>query len=506
MDNRKQLLTCGFLALIAAGVGFAIRAGILGQWAGEYGFTLTELGTITGGGLVGFGLVILIVGSFIDAVGYKKLMVIAFILHLISGAMTLCADFAFASGGKSAVYWLLYSGMFLFAIANGICEAVINPLTATLYPNKKTHYLNILHAGWPAGLVIGGLLALLAGKVPWEILMGLFVVPVVLYGLIVLKEKFPQTEANQAGLGYGAMLKNCLVPLFFILVLLHVLVGYVELGTDSWINKITGSILQSGSKGTMLFIYASSMMFVLRFFAGPIVHRISSIGLLALSSILGALGLTLISNANGTVLMVLAVTIYSLGKTFLWPTMLGVVGEQFPRSSTVAMAILGAAGMLSAGLLGGPGIGYKQDYNASAKLQEISEETYSRYKAPKEDGFLFFPKVTGLDGSKVKIASDKGGELGNQIAVLEKDGKKLADEKELAALSTWWESNKATLDVDAPALTEAGIHGSRIAIRLTAIIPATMFVIFLLLLLYFKAKGGYKVVELDENGLEATPK
>jgi len=497
MDNRKQLLICGFLTLIAAGVGFAIRGGILGNWAADYGFTFTELGTITGGGLVGFGLVILIVGSFIDVIGYKKLLIAAFFLHFVSAAMTLAADFAFASGGKSAVYTLLFSGMFLFAIANGICEAVINPLTATLYPDKKTHYLNILHAGWPAGLIIGGLLVLLADKVLWEILMGLFLIPVILYGVIVFKEKFPQTEAKQAGLSWGAMLKDCLVPLFFILVILHALVGYVELGTDSWINKITGNILESPAKGTMLFIYASSLMFVLRFFAGPIVHRISSLGLLAVSAVLGAIGLTLISFSQGTLMMILAVTVYGLGKTFLWPTMLGVVGERFPRSSTVAMAVLGAAGMLSAGYLGGPGIGYKQDYHATAKLQEISNDTYERYKAPKEGGFLFFPKVTGLDGSKVAVAGDGGKELKKRVEVLEKDGKKLSDDKELSSLAGWWKTDESFVEKDAEMLKEAGIFGSRKAIRLTALIPTVMAVIYFILILGFKAKGGYKPVEVE---------
>ena len=61
-----------------------------------------------------------------------------------------------AASGKDGAYWCLYIGMFLFALGNGTCEAVINPLTATLFPKEKTHWLNILHAGWPGGLVLGG--------------------------------------------------------------------------------------------------------------------------------------------------------------------------------------------------------------------------------------------------------------------------------------------------------------------------------------------------------------
>ncbi|MEL6895006.1 MAG: MFS transporter, partial [Planctomycetota bacterium] len=141
MNNRFKLLTAGILALIAAGIGFAVRGGLLGVWSEQYGFTSFELGTITGGGLVGFGVVILIAGFLIDFLGYKPLMVIAFVCHVISAVMLFAATPIFNAAGKDAVYWLLYSSMFIFAIGNGICEAVINPLTATLFPKQKTHTL-----------------------------------------------------------------------------------------------------------------------------------------------------------------------------------------------------------------------------------------------------------------------------------------------------------------------------------------------------------------------------
>src|SRR6478736_4805534 len=148
--NAYRLLWAGFMAIMASGVGFSIRAGILGQWASEYGFTQTELGAITGGGLTGFGIIILISALLADKVGYGLLMVTAFGLHIASAVLTLSTGLAFASGGKPAAFQCLFWGMFLFAVGNGIAEAVVNPLVATLFPTKRTHYLNILHAGWPA--------------------------------------------------------------------------------------------------------------------------------------------------------------------------------------------------------------------------------------------------------------------------------------------------------------------------------------------------------------------
>ncbi len=141
MENRRRLFAASFTTLVVAGVGFAIRGAILADWATQFGFTKTELGAITGGGLVGFGIVILAASAIADRVGYGKLLWVAFILHAVSAVVTIAATTVYGdgSGGNTSAYWVLYVGTFMFAIANGVCEAVINPLAATLYPKTRTH-------------------------------------------------------------------------------------------------------------------------------------------------------------------------------------------------------------------------------------------------------------------------------------------------------------------------------------------------------------------------------
>lgn len=504
--NAKRLLWAGFMAILAAGVGFSVRGGILGQWAEKFGFTMTELGTITGGGLTGFGLVIIATSLFADKIGYGKLMAGAFFLHFVSAVLTLATPAFFASGGKDAAYWCLFCAMFIFAIGNGVCEAVVNPLVATLFPKNKTHYLNILHAGWPAGLVLGGLAStfmaattdaagkVIAPPVDWKIQMSLFLIPVLGYGFMLLGQKFPKSEAASAGVGLGEMLSTVAAPLMLVLLFLHALVGYVELGTDSWISKITGSIMASPANGLKLFVYTSLLMFLLRFCAGPIVHRISPLGLLCLSGVLGATGLTMLGGANGVTACVVAASVYALGKTFLWPTMLAVASERFPKGGAVAIGLMGGVGMLSAGLLGGPAIGYKQDYFASKDLQTKAPETFARYSVSEPKGFLFLPAVKGLDGAKVGVLDDQGKELANVGAALAKEKKTDSNHEKLSA---WWGQAKTTADKDGPAVTAATLEGGRSALKVTAVVPLTMAVIYLLLILSFKAKGGYKAIHID---------
>ncbi len=601
--NDKILFWASFFTLIAAGVGFSVRGAILGDWSQQFGFTRSELGTITGGGLVGFGLTIILFSFIADRVGYGRLMIVAFLLHTASGVVTLAAGPVYAAFGKDATYWCLYVGMFLFALGNGTCEAVINPLTATLFPRNKTHWLNILHAGWPGGLILGALLGLLFAemKVRWEVQMATFLVPTLLYGAMMFGRRFPQSEAKVHGvtaeemrqeLGLlGAGVVVALLGLWFsdllagfglpgvlgwgvavvllvifgyssqfrvghwmlaLLLVLHALVGYVELGTDSWITNITGTILENKQLGLMLFIWTSGLMFALRFFAGPIVHQISPLGLLCGSAVLGTFGLLLLGWAEGFLLLAVAATIYGIGKTFYWPTMLGVVSERFPRGGALTLGAIGGAGMLSAGILGGPGIGYKQDYFASQKLEVDSPHAYERYVARKEDGELNkkgflslpgIPKVAGLDGQKVGTLLGQPGEKNGGGKLLQadlnalkvaasksdKDKDKTLDQllaepqnKGLKAQVDWWEGTgphllppylltmlnseeqtnwwtatggkpgaKDEAEHDKKPVEAATLEGGKMALTTTAFVPALMALGYLFLIMYFRTRGGY---------------
>jgi MFS family permease len=482
MEYRTRLFAASFTTLVVAGVGFAIRGAILADWAIQFGFTKTELGTITGGGLVGFGVVILAASAIADRVGYGKLLWVAFVLHATSAAVTIAATPVYGDGGagSTSAYWVLYVGTFMFAVANGVCEAVINPLAATLYPKDRTHYLNVLHAGWPAGLIIGGVIAYgfatadaRISHVRWEALVGLFLIPTALYGALLYRVTFPVSEARAAGVSFVGMLREFAAPILVLLLLLHAMVGYVELGTDSWIVNIMQNVIEG--QAFLLFMYTSALMFVLRFFAGPIAHRINPLGLLLVSSALACVGLVMLGLSSTGFAILAAATVYGVGKTFLWPTMLGVVSERYPAGGALTLGAVGAAGMLSAGLLGGPGIGYTQDYFASQYLEERHAFIYDEYRAPTENGFLFFPRIAGLDGARVGAVLD-------------------SSPGELTAVENEYRG----------ALLRASIHGGQAALRWTALVPLVMAIGYLFLILYFRAAGGYEAVHLEQEAGSST--
>ncbi|MFM8217319.1 MAG: MFS transporter [Planctomycetaceae bacterium] len=471
--SNRALFLASFFTLIAAGIGFAIRGAILDDWGASFGFDKGRLGGITGGGLVGFGITIIACSLFADAIGYKPLMILAFLLHIGSAIVTFAATPLFKSSGPDAAYKCLYWGAFMFSLANGVCESVINPLVATLYPKQKTHYLNILHAGWPGGLILGGILSLLfVGKdayitqVRWEVAVAFFLPPTLYYGFVILKEKFPESETKAAGVDFGTMLAEFASPILLFLFVLHAMVGYVELGTDGWIQNIMNASI--GKAATWLFIWTSGIMFVLRFFAGPIVEKINPLGLLLISAVLAFIGLRMLGSDISGMAVLLAGTIYGIGKTFFWPTMLGVVGERFPKGGALTMGVIGGIGMLSAGLLGGPGIGYKQNYYLANEFSKSEPAVYEAFKAENAETFLpGLPAVAGFDGKKLDELRSKKPE---------------------------------NLTADEAKVLKANMEGGRYALRQTAWVPAMMGVGYLLLVLYYRARGGYKVEDLSAQG------
>lgn len=506
--NAKRLLWAGFLAIFAAGIGFGVRGGILANWGADFGFTGAQLGAIGGAGFTGFCFSIIIGGLIVDKIGYGKLVLAAFVFHVASALVTFAAT---AGQEQSMAYNYLYWGTFIFALANGTLEAVANPLVSTLFPKNRTHYLNILHASWPAGLVVGGLIGWTLGEagVSWKVQLGLFLIPTILYGVAFMGQKFPKSAAAAKGLKFGEMFKEVgiigsavavyLLVLFFegalglpaaaawivggllivgvgvmtkfsigsfllfVLFVTHALVGAVELGTDGWIQNITGNIL-TPAEGKILFVFTSLLMFALRFSAHFIEKtlKISPIGILLICSIIAAVGLNLVSGITTFIGALFALTIYAIGKTFFWPTMLAVVGDRFPNTGAIAMSIMGGIGMMSAGMLGGPGLGYAKDRYTVEHLEQNHPAVYQEYKAESTSSFLIFKEVNGIDGTKLAAAQSAEIRTPAQQAV-----------------------------------AEASIIGDRKTLKADAFIPALMALIYLLLMLYFKTIGGYKPIGVE---------
>ena len=524
-DKHEQKIFWGcFIALITTAFGFISRMFLIDTWAEQFGLDPAQAGRLAGIGIWPFAVSIIAFSLFIDRIGYKVAMIMAFLGHIIWAIMGVGAYFV-ASGetpDSKMAFQLLYWGSLVLGLANGTVEAFINPVVATMFNREKTKWLNILHAGWPGGLVAAGIIVIYMGEAPWGLKVGIIAVPAVIYFLMLLPCQFPVQERVASGVSYremlsefgilGATVVGFLVTLqlmdffapideksrylfigigvaivlafgaytrslgnklMFFLTLIMMPLATTEIGTDGWITGIMEGVFENMHPGWVL-VYTSAIMMVLRFFAGPIVHRISPIGLLAFSAILAIVGLYSLSFATGAMIFA-AATLYAFGKTFFWPTMLGVVSEQTPRGGAMTLNAISGIGMLAVGTLGFPYIGALQ---ADKEVEAIRNDAAIVEQLP---GLVKDGQLTATEEKSIY-------EVISYTAI--------SDEKVQAELSTLPESDQEGIKEKIASVRDASNQG---ALASMTIFPTIMLVCYVILIMYFQSKGGYQAQVLEED-------
>jgi MFS family permease len=509
-----------FIALITTSFAFITRAFLVNDpalWPSEFGLDKVQAQELFGAGIWPFAISIIVFSLVIDRVGYRAAMFFSFACYFIYGVLALQAYGVIHAGGdplqgealaaaQARAYNLLYWGSVILGLGNGTVEAFINPVVATMFSRDKTKWLNILHAGWPGGLVLGGIITIFMGGMvanDWRVLIYIVALPAIVYLVMLIKARFPVNERVAAGASYKEMLgefgvigaaiagylvikqlglvfgwSNAVVygllaaslvaywlycrslgrPLLVFLCIIMMPLATTELGTDGAITGIMEEPLTAaGYHPLWVLIYTSAVMMVLRFFAGPIVHALTPLGLLATCAALAIVGLFLLSKAAGLVAIFGAATLYGVAKTFFWPTTLGVVSEQTPKGGALTLNAIAGIGMLSVGIIGGPFIGALQEQSAQ---KAIERDVPGVYSAISTEGQYF---------------------LGTYNAV---------DEGKVAALP----AEQAT------EVREVAKKGKQNALASVTILPAFMLVCYLIMIGYFKSRGGYKPVTLGSGG------
>lgn len=519
-DKKNKMIFWGcFIALITTAFGFISRMFLLNEWGVQFGLDAAQIGRLAGIGIWPFAVSIIGFSLFIDKIGYKASMIIAFIGHITWAAMGVTAYFVGKAGNNELAFQLLYWGSLVLALGNGTVEAFINPVIATVFNKEKTKWLNILHAGWPGGLVIAGIIVIFMGNAEWGIKVGIIAIPAVVYLLMLLPVQFPVQERVASGVSYrqmlsefgilGALIVGFLTslqlidffsvdgvidsglriffiligvaivvafglytrslgrPLMFFLVLIMMPLATTEIGTDGWITGIMEGVAEGKFHPGWVLVYTSLIMMVLRFNAGPIVRVATPLGLLIISSVLAIVGLITLSTATGLIAIFATATLYAVGKTFLWPTMLGVVAEQTPRGGALTLNAISGIGMLTVGTLGFPFIGALQ---AGKQIEAIAESKV----ATAIPGLVVEGKLTTTEHRSIYEVI--------QYDVIDQ----AALDAELSKLPSEQAGEFKT------AVTETKGTASQRSLGDMAVFPAIMLVAYIVLFLYFRSRGGYK--------------
>jgi len=352
--NKQKLFVASCVSLVTTSMVFAIRGDVADPMSRAFQLTNEQMGLIFSPAFWAFTIAIFLSGALVDMVGMRSLHVLSALGYIVGIAFVLAAPHPtapVASIFDTTGTTLLYIGFLIMGLAQGLVEGVINPLVATIYSAEKTKRLNMLHAWWPGGLVIGGLLAVALTQTinaSWQVKLSTILVPAIIYLGMAVSQEYPRTERVTSNVSTATMWREAGKPLFLLLFVCMWMTAAAELGPDQWFPKVMGDLVPQ-LQGVLFLVYTAGLMFLLRTFGSGIAHK-NPIGTLLVCSILTGVGLYWLGGLQpGTSAAVAfaAATIFGIGKTYFWPTMLGVTAEQFPRGGALLISLMGGAGMLS---------------------------------------------------------------------------------------------------------------------------------------------------------------
>jgi MFS family permease len=331
--NKKQIFFAACIALVVTSMTFAIRAGILSQLGTDFGLSDTQLGYVNGMAFLGFPLAMILGGLLYNSLGARKLMIIAFVCHLLGLVLTIYA------GG----FWTLLISTFFIGFANGSVEAACNPMIADMFTSNRTAMLNKFHVWFPGGIVIGSLISkfMTDFDMGWQLQIAVMLIPTLIYGFLFFKQKFPESEHMETNTSLN--IKALLDPLFLFIAICMTLTAISEFGPQQWVEKILGN---SGANPMLVLAMVTGIMAVGRYFAGPIIHRLNPTGVLWMSAIITTLAVYAMSIADGSMIYFAAV-LFALGVCYFWPTMIGFTSEYLPKTGALGMSLIGGAGMFA---------------------------------------------------------------------------------------------------------------------------------------------------------------
>ncbi len=339
--NSKRLFFASCIALIVTAISFALRARLETVFGLEgYGLTQEEIGWAFAPAFWGFTLAMFIGGPLVDYLGIKRIIWVAFICHIIGITGTILArDF-----------WTLFFGTLAIGIGNGMVEASLNPMVASMFPNEKTKMLNRFHVWFPGGIVIGAIVGYLVMdklNMDWQIFVAILFIPLAIYGIMFFGQKMPLTERVEMGVSNKDMWKAVITPLFLLMGFLMLFTAATELGTN---QRIESLLKGTGVSALLVLAFISGIMAIGRSFAGPIVAKLSTRGMLLFSAVFSFLGLIWLSYAQGYSTFV-AAAVFAIGICYFWPTMIGFISENIPESGALGLSLMGGLGFLSVAIV-----------------------------------------------------------------------------------------------------------------------------------------------------------
>jgi multidrug resistance protein len=302
-------------------VGFGIVVPILGRYAERFGANGLQVGLMFASFSVAQMVFAPILGRISDKVGRKPVIVFSLIGTAVGSFVT----------GAAGALWVLFLGRILDG-ASGASVAVAQGAVADIAPpEQRARLMGMLGAAFGVGFVVGpalgGLAALGGPHVPFYLAGSIAAVNAVA-AMIRLPETKPDTshitEKSQRGTALSPALKR------FALVGFLSMLGFAgfEATFSIWGEKQFG--FTEGSASIVFVFVGVTLVAVQGGLIGPLTQRLGSRKLLRIGLSLVAVGLLLLGLSNTWPLLFVALFLLSLGQGMSGPSGSALVAELAP--------------------------------------------------------------------------------------------------------------------------------------------------------------------------------
>jgi len=326
--------------------------------------------------------------------------------------------------------------------------------------------------------------------------------------------------------------------MYSFLLLIMILLAITELGTDGWMKELRDpKMAELGIDGGWILVYTSSIMLILRFCIAPFVKVLKPLGVLLMGSLFAAAGLYTLAAAELPIWILVTATVYGIGQAFFWPVTIGLVAERFPRGGALTLNAIAGVGMLGVGIVGFPLMGNLQDTRA---VEDFEKTPYAETYVSKDQKNSILGKYHAVDVKQVtrinsmvdlydlrqKALAGLGdtagpGQLAAALAdnadyvgkvnwtydmvLRDKDDKTQSYADMLTGLAKAGmivdsAQFEATVKDEQAAVTGIRKSSAQYAMQAIAILPLIMAACYLGLIIYFRATGGYRAVDLSVDG------
>ena len=319
----------------------------------------------------------------------------------------------------------------------------------------------------------------------------LILVPTVAYGFLLLGQRFPRTEGVRSGVSMGEMFRATFTtPLMLLILACATITASIELGPNRWLPAVLEA---GGMAGILVLVYINGIMAVMRFWAGPVVHRLSPTGILLASAVVSAVGLYWLSSGGSVGVAVAAATVFAVGVCYVWPTMLGFISEQIPKSGALGLGLMGTVGMATVGLVTSPWMGEIADREAHPLLVENGAYV------------VLLQGVGALDSQALRTPGPEGDDLRAAHAtvaevvefVLETDSLPPVETANALRALIGSGSTSPLVDRAQDILNPAENHGGLVSFRSLVPFSGLLIVVFGTLFVRERRRGGYRAERLQ---------